>query len=113
MQQRRELPRPVTLADIYLHDIAVSMRALVDMAAAQLALSAGRAAVAVSSSPSSSGEAGGTGTPLPPSFPGEGPLREAGITTLEAVPRTARRLKEIPGIGPATATDILKQFKKK
>jgi hypothetical protein len=110
MQSRRELPGPVSLADIYLHDMALSLRALVDVTTAQLAVSAGRVAVG-SSSPS--GEAGGTGTPLPPGFPGEGPLREAGIDTVEAVPRTARRLKEIPGIGPATATDILKQFKKK
>lgn len=112
MTKRDELPRPVTRADIYLHDMALSLRALVDVTTAQLAVSAGRVAVG-SSSPS--GEAGGTGngTPLPPDFPGLTPLREAGIDTVEAVPRTARRLKEIPGIGPATATDILKQFKKK
>lgn len=112
MQSRRELPGPVSLADIYLHDMALSLRALVDVTTAQLAVSAGRVAVG-SSSPS--GEAGGrgTGTPLPPDFPGLTALREAGINTVEAVPRTASRLKAVPGIGPATATDILKRFKKK
>lgn len=112
MTKRDELPRPVTRADIYLHDMALSLRALVDVTTAQLAVSAGRVAVA-SSSPSGEVRGTGNGTPLPPDFPGLAALRAAGINTVEAVPRTASRLKAIPGIGPATATDILKRFKKK
>jgi DNA uptake protein ComE-like DNA-binding protein len=117
MTKRDELPRPVTRADIYLHDMALSLRALVDVTAAQLAVSAGRVVVSSGQDgpPSPSGEVRGTGTgtPLPPDFPGLTALREAGINTVEAVPRTASRLKAVPGIGPATATDILKRFKKK
>lgn len=110
LMMRSELPRPVTLADVYLHDIALSLRVLVDMQAAQLAISSGKVAV---SSLSSSGGVGGQGTPLPAGFPGSDLLHEAGIETLEDVPRSARRLKEIPGVGPATATEILKALPKK
>lgn len=45
---------------------------------------------------------------LPAGFPGKAELEAAGITSIDEIPRTAKRLKEIPGVGPATSTAILK-----
>lgn len=45
---------------------------------------------------------------LPAGFPGKAELEAAGITSIDDIPRTAKRLKAIPGIGPATSTEILK-----
>ena len=49
---------------------------------------------------------------LPAGFPGKAELEAAGITSIDDIPRTARRLKAIPGVGPATSTAILKAISK-
>ena len=106
MAHREKLPEPVATPEFFLHDIAVSLRELVDVQKALAGLMAGQVAYEASSPSRKSGSG-----QLPPDFPGRPELEAAGITAAADVPRTAARLKEIHGIGPATATEILKALK--
>lgn len=91
---RPTLPHnPVTTVEVYLYDIAFSLRELVD-ALQQPPLP-----------PSAEPEL--IGTPLPEDFPGRDALAEAGIITLEEVPTDGDALVAIKGIGQVTAGQIL------
>lgn len=95
---RPQLPqRPVTYQDMYLNDIALSLRELV--AATQR-----QAATATNIREPQ-------GTPLPDDFPGKVALEKASIVYLESVPRTGAALTAVSGIGGATANQILTWFK--
>jgi hypothetical protein len=94
-----DLRKPVTAQEMYLYDIAVSLRKLT-------------AAKAAEQEPGTMtikevGQQELAGTPLPPDFPGRFALEDAGITTLEAVPRDGDALVDITGIGKVTANQIL------
>lgn len=96
--------RPISTSEFYLEDIAASLREISLLLQAAVALQMGQAVVPPSTS---------EGKPsLPEGFPGRAELEAAGISALADVPRTAKRLKEIHGIGPATATEILKAIGK-
>ena len=91
-----DLRKPVTAQEFYLHDIAKSLRKLVAAKAATPQPEPGTMAIRE-----------GIATPLPPDFPGRFALEDAGITTLEAVPRDGDELVKITGIGRVTANQIL------
>lgn len=88
-----QLPPPMTNADMYLSAIHAE---LVHLNATLFSLL---------NSPED--KVGGP-TGLPADFPGRSELESAGITSLGEVPRTAKSLKAIKGIGVATATAIQK-----
>lgn len=92
-----QLPPPVTSTEEYLSRILDELVVLND----KLDAAAGGAQTPSIQAP-----------PLPASFPGREQLEQSGIVTLMDVPRTAKQLKAIPGIGTATATQILKELKK-
>lgn len=55
----------------------------------------------------------GAGEKLPDNFPAKEQLEAAGITSLDDVPRSAKQLREIEGIGWPEATAVLSALKKK
>ena len=96
-----ELPRPVTVADIYLAAVLDELRAIkseliqpepepVDGDEIELKEDKSR---------------------IFRNFPGHDALAEAGIVYMEDVPETGDELVAIPGIGTATANKILTWFK--
>lgn len=95
---RPPLPsRPVTYQDMYLNDIALSLRQVV-------------VALGQQNTPATNIREP-LGTPLPDDFPGKMALEKAGIIYLESVPRTGAALTAVSGIGGATANQILTWFK--
>ena len=83
----KELPRPVTVSDIYLHDIAVNTRLIRDYLAPKPEVV--------------------LATPIPDGFPGRDALIAAGVESLEAIPQKGADLVKIKGIGNKTASEII------
>lgn len=101
-----QLPRPVTTADKYLAAIHYELFTL-----RQALVSDEPEAQEQPLSPSLLQEPAGP-EPIPAGFPGKKELEAAGFEALDEVPRTAKSLKKIPGIGDVTATQILRELSK-
>lgn len=100
-----DLPRPVTVADLYLAAVLDELRAIKsELIQPEMAETEPETEIELREVPQ-------VFTALPKNFPGYDALVEASVIYLETVPKLGADLVEIPGIGTATANKILTWFK--
>jgi len=102
-----DLPRPVTVSDIYLAAILDKLDQLSQSPPVEYSIEVDPSVVALKEPKKPEP----VYTPIPDDFPGKDALEEAGVLYLETVPRLGADLIEIDGIGKATANKILTWFK--
>ena len=94
MEPAKNLPRPTSVGDVYLERITQQLDQMIQLFEAVL-------------EPPQPEETVAPVHPLPGDFPGRAQLLDAGISSLEAVPRTMKELTAVAGIGEVTAQRIL------
>jgi hypothetical protein len=100
-----DLRKPVTAQEMYLYDIAVSLRKLTAAKAAEP--EPGTMAIKEGIALADPSVVGIALTPIPDNFPGRFALKDSGIDYLEEIPRDGDQLMTITGIGKVTANQIL------
>lgn len=103
-----QLPKPVTVQDMYLAAILNELQAIRAQGETETAISPPTTNIVNIREPEVAPEP--VGTPIPDGFPGRDALFDAGITTVERIPHDGDSLVEIKGIGKVTAGQILAEL---
>lgn len=115
MSGNSNLPRPVTITEMYLSALLSELRDLrtqIDEYAQRVDELIAQQNEPIDTEPSEGvaelkEPAKPTGEPIPDDFPGAAHLRDAGITMIKDIPRSESYLRGIDGIGAVTAGKIL------